>query len=146
MRPSGGSVGSESNCIECTRSSCQCGEKDRWIVIAVMIIIALIIFVYFKYHKQGKMFFDTILYKTDAPRDNITFWKISHFLFYMILGYFFPEEWWVAIAIGVFWEVFELVAGRCTGDKWWHGTASDIVVNIFGFATGVVFASIAPCS
>jgi hypothetical protein len=83
-------------------------------------------------------------------------WPFSHFIFYALIGYFFPHCWKIAIVVGVIWEVVETLLGAFSkqffpdGDakiasvgaeysiNWWRGSGKDILFNIAGFSLGAV--------
>lgn len=91
-------------------------------------------------------------------------WSISHFLFFGLLGAFFPDQHLQFLLIGIGWEVIETTIGQTniqlsgqrlqlvgdqdsdgnsTGDDmaFWYGKESDIVVDIFGYCVGSAWAS-----
>ncbi len=71
-------------------------------------------------------------------------WALSHFLFYILLGFLFPHYWKFVIFIGVVWEIFEYIGANV--EKWlfpkeklyWCAKFSDIIVNISGFIVGLL--------
>ena len=81
-------------------------------------------------------------------------WSISHLLFYMLLGYLFPNKIILTLSLGIIWELFETFIGIykpnifkdygfCSTDNskvWWHGKFSDIIVNFIGFIIGQYLA------
>ena len=72
---------------------------------------------------------------------NLTYWSILHILFYVIVGYLFPNYFVTAQLLGIGWELFECGAGWAThhlfpGNNWWYGVGSDIVMNVIGFLIG----------
>ena len=112
----------------------------------------LFIFPYGKFrcrHKKFKDFLETSLFL------GLDGWSVSHFFWYMALGYIFPETFILTTCIGIIWELFEYYYGKkrpgwlsgygdCQGlesDKegygnWWYGKWSDIVCNTSGFLIG----------
>ena len=38
-------------------------------------------------------------------------WSVSHFVFFLVIGYLFPNEIKFAFTLGVIWEVFEFLVG-----------------------------------
>jgi hypothetical protein len=80
-----------------------------------------------------------------------SYWPISHFVFYFILGLFFPQCGLIAMTLGVLWEIFETLFGRVmegvsqnptpTNDsanveyngQWMTGSLKDILFNFAGF-------------
>lgn len=79
-----------------------------------------------------------------------SWWPITHFVFYLFLGYWFPSCGWELFLIGVGWEGFEegmaLLNGRESSTSlseetqysksWWGGSLLDIVFNTAGFFVG----------
>ena len=83
-------------------------------------------------------------------------WSITHLLFFMFLGYRFPNYFFEAFLAGAFWELLEEYLGENRpswmggfGDcslstdqlkkshkNWWFGRASDLIVNMIGFVIG----------
>tara|TARA_B100000902_G_C27205533_1_gene861418 strand:+ start:68 stop:493 length:426 start_codon:yes stop_codon:yes gene_type:complete len=116
------------------------------------ILPTLFIFPYGKYRCTHKNFKDpleaTLFWGLDG-------WSATHFFWYMVLGYVFPETFILSTCIGIAWELFEHYYGKnrpgwlggygdCQGlesDKeedgnWWYGKWSDIVCNTSGFIIG----------
>jgi hypothetical protein len=91
-----------------------------------------------------------------------SFWPISHFIFYFILGLFFPQYQIEFIIIGIIWEIIEILLGQgchiakrgggyrklfCNENAsakgtqytyWVSGSWSDIIFNIAGLYLGVL--------
>lgn len=71
-------------------------------------------------------------------------WALSHFLFYILLGFLFPHYWKLVIFIGIAWEIFEYIGERVEkllfpkAKLYWCAKFSDIIVNITGFITGLL--------
>jgi hypothetical protein len=79
-------------------------------------------------------------------------WGISHFLFYMYLGYILPGAFWEAMSVGAVWEVMEWYSGSQKpfympevmvktdmikdGSPWWYGRTEDLLMNAAGFQVG----------
>ena len=77
------------------------------------------------------------------PLENTLFeftgYRFSHFLLYMVAGYFFPEKWLLFLVAGIIWEILESIYRQIQNDKWWGGPKDyvvDIIVNMAGFFTG----------
>ena len=85
-------------------------------------------------------------------------WALSHFIFYMILGYMYSDNYIALFIMGVIWELYEMflqseqpwyvdLIGNCnvgTDQKttpWWYGQYEDIIVNGIGIMVGVYLAS-----
>jgi len=81
-------------------------------------------------------------------------WSVSHLLFFMMIGYLYPNQLYLAFVLGVCWELFESLYGEkrprflggfgdcATTDPnvqygpWWYGRMSDIVMNLMGLLIG----------
>lgn len=94
---------------------------------------------------------------TPLSEKPLSFWPISHFLLFFLLGLLFPDCAVLIITIGVLWEVFEVIMGKLLpmaggtaqgnmqyGGNWWGGNFQDIVMDIAGFFVGVAFAKTLP--
>lgn len=92
-------------------------------------------------------------------------WSISHFLFYMLLGYKFPKELVFTMILGIMWEGVEWATSRTNwkilssmrgvsqcnvsgegsteertdtiGDHWFYAKFSDLILNFLGFMIGI---------
>jgi hypothetical protein len=86
-----------------------------------------------------------------------SWWPISHFILFMILGILFPDCDVVIISAGVLWELFEVTWSTLEGSQreelrskekieysknWWAGSFKDILFNIAGFYTGKLLVKI----
>lgn len=95
------------------------------------------------------------LFTTPFSNKPLSFWPISHFLLFFVLGLLFPHCDVLIISIGVLWEVFEVFMGKVLpnprshnatgentqyGGNWWGGSIQDIVMDVAGFYTGKAFA------
>ena len=81
-----------------------------------------------------------------------SWWPITHLLFYMVLGFFFPDCWLLILSVGVVWEGIEeamaMFSGRESSSSaplsestqysktWWGGSLTDILFNTVGFVIG----------
>lgn len=86
----------------------------------------------------GKTCGKTIYYLNDR---HFNLWNMSHVLFYVALGYLFPEYWYLCMYIGVTWEIFETALCKCsetiTGKpSHWDSAVADIGYNCLGFLIG----------
>ena len=122
-------------------------------ILYVLILIAPLsfIFSYGKYRCTHKSYKDPleneILYKLDG-------WSATHFIWYLIVGYFFPKTFVTTTIVGIGWELFEQYYGKerpgwlgsygdCTNlatnnvsGNWWYGKWTDIICNTTGFLIG----------
>lgn len=81
-----------------------------------------------------------------------SFWPISHFILFFILGLLFPDCDIPIITIGILWEFFEMGLSYVIGDEihavrrgvkdieyissWWQGSTKDVVMDVAGFYLG----------
>lgn len=82
-----------------------------------------------------------------------SWWPISHFILFMILGFLFPTCDVLIIGAGILWEIIEMIlywilktfrqvtqVGANShleySDIWWAGSIKDIIADIFGFYIG----------
>lgn len=88
-----------------------------------------------------------------------SWWPISHFILFFILGFLFPHCWAPLIALGILWEIIEVIMGKMVvGDgwkrqatrdgenieyssNWWQGSFKDIFMDIAGFTVGFALAA-----
>lgn len=85
---------------------------------------------------------------------NISWWPVSHFVMYFILGFMFPYCARGLLTLGMLWEIFESLLGYFNINKnlvkpsslvyqyssWWAGTVHDLFYNLFGFICGAFFS------
>jgi hypothetical protein len=68
--------------------------------------------------------------------------SISHLLFYMIFGYFFPNKWIIAIIMSFTWEIYEFILNIYINSYSSYGTEklinriADIIINLLGYYLG----------
>ena len=132
-------------------------EKEECIKIpphyGLILVIIIVLIVIVCYHQFLKRIYGSSDYRDydllqinliefPGENNNVNLWKLSHVLFYFVLGWYFPQYWKIVIIIGILWEIIEISAGVLTKNKWWYGCASDILANVFGFAMGVTLRSI----
>lgn len=66
---------------------------------------------------------------TDINNCVVTFWGLTHFVLYFVLGMVAPNLFWETFMLGVGFEVYEYVEYGCQD-------IFDIVLNSTGFITG----------
>lgn len=92
------------------------------------------------------------VFNFDILENCCSWWPISHFILFFILGVFFPQCWLQILSLGVLWELIEVGLSKVakterqqvttkTGDveystNWWAGSTKDIVMNFAGFGCG----------
>jgi hypothetical protein len=71
----------------------------------------------------------------------ITGWRITHFLLYLVMGYFFPTKVILFMSLGVLWEFLEYSLRCSLSDPYWGegwDYIQDVITNFFGFITGIL--------
>ena len=59
----------------------------------------------------------------------LTYWGVTHFMLYVVIGFFCPDLFIQTLILGIGWEYYEYRVFNC------HDTL-DIVLNTAGFITG----------
>jgi hypothetical protein len=92
-----------------------------------------------------------IVFGVPAIENCCSWWPISHFILFFIIGLLFPDCGCIAIISGILWELFEVGAHAVIGrerqyvrgetgveysQSWWAGSMKDILFNIVGFYSG----------
>lgn len=129
-------------------------------VLIVFFIVAVVIIIYglylrIMYKDQPTMVKNDLLNQKqfDLPmlENCCSWWPISHFILFSLIGFFFPNCAFIAIVGGILWELLEMFISSLmkqnrqairidTGieysENWFAGSTKDIILNIFGFYTG----------
>ena len=69
----------------------------------------------------------------------LTYWQVTHFVLYMIIGIFCPNRLYLFMLIGILWELIERSYGEFIGQKdYWtsngiKGQVTDIIINYLGY-------------
>jgi len=123
-------------------------------VIVICLLCFIIICLYGRFRCQHPDFQDPLmkqfhLYDLDG-------WSLSHFLFFMMIGYMYPDKFYLSVLLGIIWELFESFYGKkrpgflggfgdcATTDPnvesgaWWYGRLSDIICNVVGLLVGII--------
>lgn len=83
----------------------------------------------------------------------ISWWSVSHYLFFLVLGALFPHCALPALTLGLLWEIFEfgmntyqkrtrkILPINTSGEKrqyeqFWGYSVFDLIMNALGFYTG----------
>ena len=123
-------------------------RKTKYII--SFLIVCFSIFYYGKYRCNHPRFKDPLERQYGMGLDG---WSMSHFLFFLFLGYTFPDYIVISFLFGVTWELFEHYYGKkrpgwlggygdCkmitdrTDGNWWYGKGSDILLNGLGLVIG----------
>jgi len=80
-------------------------------------------------------------------------WSVTHLVFFMALGFLYPDHYASALVAGIAWEGVEMGIGKAEmmmdgkkshgyGKTFWYGRGSDIIMDMIGYTMG---SSFAPC-
>ena len=125
-------------------------SNDTYYFITIIIVCVATIFIYGKYRCDHKDYKDPLQFHIYGDLDG---WSLTHFTFYFLLGYFFPNYVYYSFILGVLWELFEDYSGKyepkildgwgfCSvhtdrqDGKWWYGKTTDILMNTLGLYVG----------
>ena len=145
--------------------------KTRYLeIFTLMIYVSTIIIIYshircnYKYLKDPLSTFP-LGGKDSSFSEILDGWSLSHFLFFLILGYFYKEYIFFIVLMGILWESFEYVTSnsginiyilswfrglsKCNAlseenknGHWMYAKVSDIFVNVLGLYVGYVLSKI----
>jgi len=119
------------------------------------LLVLSLIFLYGQYRCSNKNFKDPLEKKINISELEVDGWSFTHVMFFMLMGYLFPNTFIQTMTMGVLWELFEHIygkqrpgwlggyGGKCNNmatdrddGNWWYGKWSDIGCNAFGFLVG----------
>ena len=112
------------------------------------LICSIIIFSYGKFRTLNIKNFKDPLEINFLKSFSIDGWSLTHLLFYMLIGFQYPNSIYLTMTSGILWELFETYVGYfkpsllknfgfITDEKmWWYGKFSDIIINFIGFKIG----------
>lgn len=129
-------------------------DKKCYIVILIVVTIGIINMTYYQFFLKRICsknpakcdFMNRIAFR--ATEGCCSYWPISHFIMHLILGFLFPECWFLLLIIGIGWEGMEFIFGlfeRSKGkdsslqysEKWWAPNIADLILNIAGLVVGL---------
>lgn len=134
----------------------KCNGIYKLLVIVVFVIILYFIFLS-RFFEKGNPSSNDVLNKKLIDLSFLpgmdgccSFWPISHFILYFILGLLFPDCFVILMLMGVAWEGFEVFADKYFerrkykneagniqySDGWWGGSTVDLMMNFLGFVCG----------
>ena len=126
-----------------------CNWSERIVVFPFMVLPAIFVFSYGKYRSVYPMYKDPLMNKLGIW--NLDYWSLTHFIWYGLSGYLFPECDLIILGCGLVWEGFEHWMGQArpailggfgdcpenvnakNNEKWWYGRGSDLIMNTLGF-------------
>ena len=126
-----------------------CLNEIKYIVIW-QVICAFSIILYGTFRCKNRWFKDPLMARVSDNKSIEGYtdgWAISHVVFYMILGYLYPDRWMYMFVSGIGWEIIEsrfenkpFYLSSCKGrehEKWWYGRYEDIISNTVGMMIGI---------
>lgn len=133
--------------------------KNVYIVYFAMFAVIMFYYVMFLFRDRspvGRDMFNNIVFEDVPLFGNLSWWPISHFVMYTVLGFLFPQCYVLILTVGVLWELYEkwfsTVAPRNTAGSqsrakqeystWWDWNWKDVVMNVLGFGFGVLLRKI----
>lgn len=144
------------NSNSCVLPQCkECSSTYYIVAIIVIVIILKYLYIRFTYGQDQVIVKDTMNVKVfDFPylENCCSWWPISHFILFAVLGFFFPKCWLLLIGMGILWELFEMAMKSLFKQKsqpmrlsdqhveysdWWSGSWKDIIFNVAGIGVGV---------
>tara|TARA_B100000035_G_scaffold297511_1_gene290347 strand:+ start:126 stop:566 length:441 start_codon:yes stop_codon:yes gene_type:complete len=132
-------------------------------LIAAGLFVVLLIIIYGQFRCAFPKFNDPLSIHGMIYVDG---WLLSHFIVFTLAGYFYSNKFYLAVILGILWEIVEYLLGvntprflKCKNqdkskpkfqylhknkdktlaeknDAWWYGRYEDIVVDTLGFITG----------
>jgi hypothetical protein len=128
-------------------------------ILLIMGSMMLVIVQYSRYRCQNPEFKDKLQEypfrgENSVLKEIADGWSISHFVFFMCLGYRYPDHYGFVLALGALWEGMEFATERsdieildkmrglatCKNDNssnfWWYGKYTDLLMNAAGFYVG----------
>jgi len=129
---------------------------NLYLVCTLMANIIMLYFLFLRKKFNGKVTTNDALNRkiTDIPglgKNCCSWWPISHFVFFFLLSYKWPQYWLHLVLLGIVWEVYEVVYGKAGSQKkfkktrvgnkiesenWWSSSAKDILFNGMGILLG----------
>lgn len=132
-------------------------------ILLIVCIVLIFLYGYYLRSTKTKDYLAKDVYN-DPVMGPIDMWSISHFLFFMALGYVYPGHYPAAIMAGFGWELAEYTLGqhhlKVSGkriqligsqnngvydgndDAYWYCKQSDVIMDILGYMVG---DWLAPC-
>ena len=67
-------------------------------------------------------------------------WGLSHFIMYVLLGFYAPDLWYVSYSLSIIWELFEYIQEK--NSVYIKYNYCDFFTNAIGLAIGVLLYNI----
>lgn len=138
-----------------------CKRPLKWMIGVVVIIVIYFFYMVNLNKRKGSAhaydevstadFMNKKVFSVPWNSNCCSWWPVSHFILYAILGFLFPDCFWWLMLFGVIWECMESVAAMMTNgkrqklitnegvqyaDSWFQGSVSDVFFNAAGFGAG----------
>lgn len=148
-------------CQPCGDTWQRCKGVFIILVLVALLVIAYWIFLMLTYRTVRIVKYDFLNYEvmhTSFMRP-LSFWPITHFVLFFILGFLFPSCYVLVLSLGVVWEIIEVIFSKVFRtpyqtvraeatnysleyhDNYWAGSFRDIIMNFAGFGLGYAFRS-----
>ena len=129
-----------------------------YIVISSLCVFLILAYGNYRCSNKDTYFKDPLLTKLGVL--DLDGWSLTHVLFYVLLGYLFPEHFVYLMLAGILWEIVEefvlnhlssldyhskcskILPPRDQENRWWFGRVSDIPMNALGFVIGYRLAKL----
>lgn len=128
-----------------------CGGVYRIFLFIVLLICSYWIFLRLMYHDEvvDNDPLNKLVFKAPFLENCCSWWPISHFVLFFIIGLLYPNCGFVAMTGGILWELIEVIMSGLTrqprqsirhdsgaveySSNWWAGSFKDIFMNFAGF-------------
>ena len=128
-------------------------KETKCLFIFISIAIAIIIYGCILHFTKSSDFLNKKIINIELfNKPCCSWWPVSHFILYFILGFLYPDYQFEFIMIGIGWELIEHVSSpisklmRANNENltdieytsWVSGSFNDIIFNIIGLYTGII--------
>lgn len=115
-----------------------CENAGITLLVISYLLVVLFILTFPRWFKKSNVFH---LQCVRIGNTTLDCWSLSHFLFYIFLGFLFPHYWKLILCVGIIWEIGEYIFHEIEKKLsvetiYWCAKFSDIWVNTLGFAVG----------
>lgn len=149
----------------CYLPMCENCSQVYWVMaLVVVFMFSYYAFLRFTAGKNGDITIidkmNTKVFEFPLLGNCCSWWPISHFILFFILGILFPDCGVLVLSLGVVWEIFETAADVYSNRRsmseivlfqppsgsieysgsWWAGSIKDLIFNTLGFVCGWMIA------
>lgn len=139
---------------ECTTGVANVLRFDKcggvYVIFLVVIVAIFLYYAVMSWYLKKSMINDDLLnrkaFTFDVFPGCCSWWPVTHFVLFFIIGWFYPDCGVVAMTGGILWELVEAILGSLTPPdkvngstnnfeytKWWGMSFKDIIANALGF-------------